>query len=103
MSALDDDWRADLDAVDAALVDEYQSGFPVAERPFRVVAEELGVDESEALDRVRRLRDRGVFRRFGAVLNPPVIGSSTLAAVSAPEDRFEAVAETINGGTCGSS
>ena len=97
MSTLDDDWRADLDAVDAAIVDEYQSGFPVVERPFRVVADELGVDESEALERVRRLRDRGVFRRFGAVLNPPVIGSSTLAAVSAPEDRFDEVAEVING------
>ena len=97
MSALDDDWRADLDAVDAAIVDGYQSGFPVAERPFRAVADDLGVDEAEALDRVRRLRDRGVFRRFGAVLNPPVIGSSTLAAVSAPEERFEAVAEVVNG------
>ena len=97
MSALDDDWRADLDAVDAALVDEYQSGFPVVERPFRVVGEELGIDETEALERVRRLRERGVFRRFGAVLNPPVIGSSTLAAVSAPEDRFDEVAAVVNG------
>jgi DNA-binding Lrp family transcriptional regulator len=97
MSALDDDWRAELDAVDAALVDGYQSDFPVVERPFRVVGEELGIDESAALERVRRLRDRGIFRRFGAVLNPPVIGSSTLAAVSVPEARFEAVAEIING------
>ena len=96
MSALDDDWRADLDAVDAALVDEYQSGFPVVERPFRVVGEELGIDETEALERVRRLRERGVFRRFGAVLNPPVIGSSTLAAVSAPDDRFDEVAAVVN-------
>jgi len=96
MSALDDGWRADLDAVDVALVDEYQSGFPVVERPFRAVADDLGVDETEALDRVRRLRDRGVFRRFGAVLNPPVIGSSTLAAVSAPEDRFDEIAAAIN-------
>ncbi|RLM57482.1 Lrp/AsnC family transcriptional regulator [Halobellus sp. Atlit-31R] len=97
MSALEDDWRADLDDVDAALVDEYQSGFPVVERPFRVVGEELGIDESEALDRVRSLRERGIFRRFGAVLNPPVIGSSTLAAVAAPEERFDEVAEVING------
>ena len=96
MSALDDDWRAELDAVDAALVDGYQSGFPVIERPFRVLGEELGIDESTALERVRRLRDRGIFRRFGAVLNPPVIGSSTLAAVSAPEARFDTVAEIVN-------
>ena len=92
-----DDWRAGLDDVDAALIDDYQSGFPVAERPFRRLGAALGVEESTALRRVRELRDRGVFRRFGAVLNPPVIGASTLAAVQAPADRFEAVAETING------
>jgi len=91
------DWRAGLDAVDAALIDEYQSGFPVAERPFRQVASDLGVTESEAVERVERLRDRGVFRRFGAVLNPPVIGSSTLAAVQAPADRFDEVAAVVNG------
>ncbi|MFC6786358.1 Lrp/AsnC family transcriptional regulator [Halobaculum halobium] len=92
-----DDWRAGLDDIDARLIDDYQSGFPVVERPFEVVGEELGIDEAEALDRVKRLRERGVFRRFGAVLNPPVIGSSTLAAVSAPEDRFDEIAEVING------
>ena len=91
------DWRAGLDDVDAALIDDYQSGFPVVERPFRRLGAALGVEESTALRRVRELRDRGVFRRFGAVLNPPVIGASTLAAVQAPADRFEAVAETING------
>ncbi|ELZ78017.1 Lrp/AsnC family transcriptional regulator [Haloferax larsenii] len=97
MSALSDDWRADLDEVDAALIDDYQSGFPVEANPFRAVAADLGIDEADALDRVRRLREQGIFRRFGAVLNPPVIGSSTLAAVSAPEDRFDEVAEVING------
>jgi DNA-binding Lrp family transcriptional regulator len=101
--SLDADWRADVDAVDAALVDEYQSGFPVERRPFERVAREIAaetgvdVDADELLDRVRDLRERGVFRRFGAVLNPPVIGSSTLAAVRAPDDRFDEVAEVING------
>jgi len=99
MSALADDWRADLDDADAALIDGFQSGFPIEERPFRAVGTAIGVSEAEALSRVERLRDRGVFRRFGAVLNPPVIGSSTLAAVRAPEDeeRFDAVADVING------
>jgi len=101
--SLDADWRTDVDAVDAALIDEYQSGFPVESRPFERVAREIAaetgadLDASEILDRVRDLRERGVFRRFGAVLNPPVIGSSTLAAVQAPPDRFDEVAEVING------
>ncbi len=89
-------WRADLDGIDAALIDGYQSGFPVEPRPFETVGEKLGIDEDEALARVSRLYERGVFRRFGAVLNPPVIGSSTLAAVRAPAERFEEIARIVN-------
>ncbi|GGN92718.1 MULTISPECIES: AsnC family transcriptional regulator [Haloarcula] len=96
MSLRSGDWRERIDDVDAALIDEFQSDFPVCERPFEAVGERLGVSESEALERVQRLREGGIFRRFGPVLNPPVIGSSTLAAVAAPEDRFEEVAEVIN-------
>ncbi|WP_254767064.1 Lrp/AsnC family transcriptional regulator [Salinilacihabitans rarus] len=97
MSTGSGDWRETVDDVDAAIVDGYQSGFPVEERPFRAVGEDLGIDETEAIERVRRLYDDGIFRRFGAVLNPPVIGSSTLAAVQAPEERFDEIAEVING------
>jgi len=92
-----DDWRERIDATDAALIDDYQSGFPIAERPFERVGEALGISERDALERVERLRETGIFRRFGAVLNPPVIGSSTLAAVRAPDDRFDDIAEVING------
>ena len=101
--SLDADWRARIDAVDAVLIDEYQSDFPVETRPFERLAEDIGtetganLDAAEMLARVEALREAGVFRRFGAVLNPPVIGSSTLAAVRAPDDRFDEVAEVING------
>ncbi|MFP8889576.1 Lrp/AsnC family transcriptional regulator [Natrialbaceae archaeon A-CW2] len=91
------DWREGIDAIDAAIIDGYQSGFPIEERPFRALGEALEIEEDDALERVQRLREQGVFRRFGAVLNPPVIGSSTLAAVKAPEDRFDDIAEVING------
>jgi len=97
MSRGSSDWRDLVDDVDAALIDGYQSGFPVRERPFEVVGEALGISGEEALERVERLYDEGIFRRFGPVLNPPVIGSSTLAAVRAPEERFDEVAEVING------
>ena len=101
--SVDDDWRADIDAVDAALIDEYQSDFPVERRPFERVAREIAaetgtdIDADAVLGRVQDLRERGVFRRFGAVLNPPVIGSSTLAAVQAPEERFDEIAAVVNG------
>ena len=96
MSTLSGNWREAIDDVDAALIDGYQSGFPIAERPFRRLAADLEIDESDAVERVRALKEAGIVRRFGAVLNPPVIGSSTLAAVQAPEDRFDEIAATIN-------
>ncbi len=96
MSALSGNWREAIDDVDAALIDGYQSGFPIEERPFDRVGTDLGIDESAAVDRVRALREAGIVRRFGAVLNPPVIGSSTLAALQAPEDRFDEIAAVVN-------
>ncbi|MEF8783019.1 MAG: Lrp/AsnC family transcriptional regulator [Haloarculaceae archaeon] len=89
-------WGHDLSRADARLVDGFQSGFPVTERPFRAVGEALDEPEERALSRVRRLSEDSVFRRVGPVLNPPVIGSSALAALSVPEARFEAVTEVVN-------
>ena len=43
--SLDADWRARIDAVDAVLIDEYQSDFPVETRPF----ERLAVDRGDKL------------------------------------------------------
>jgi DNA-binding Lrp family transcriptional regulator len=46
---------------------------------------------------VRALREAGVVRRFGPVLNPPVLGASTLSALSVPDEAFDAVADVVNG------
>jgi len=99
MRSLDghDDWREAVDEVEARLIDGYQSGLPVVERPLREVATAIGTTEDDVLARVRRLRETGILRRFGPVLNPPVIGSSTLAALQVPEDRFETVVGIVNG------
>jgi len=100
--SLEADWRTDLDVVDTTLIDDYQSGVPVVADPFESIAADLsestGIElTAEAvLDRLTALSDRGIFRRFGPVLNPPVIGSSTLAAVQAPPERFDEIATAIN-------
>jgi DNA-binding Lrp family transcriptional regulator len=96
MSDPDQDWREAVDATDAVLLDEYQRAFPVRERPFEVLGAELDVSPEDVLDRLLALREAGVVRRFGPVLNPPVLGSSTLAAVSVPDDSFDDVAAVVN-------
>ena len=55
-----------LDAVDRALLDRMQSGFPLAVRPFAALGEALGLDEEEVLARVRCLKRDNVIRQIGA-------------------------------------
>ena len=38
MSLRASDWREQIDDVDAALIDGFQSGFPIRERPFDATA-----------------------------------------------------------------
>jgi DNA-binding Lrp family transcriptional regulator len=92
----------DLSRVDRAVVNAFQGGFPVVERPFEPAAAALrdrGVDiDADALfERVRDLDDEGVLTRFGALINAEEIGgAATLVAMHAPEDRYDEVAEQVN-------
>jgi DNA-binding Lrp family transcriptional regulator len=93
---------ADLDRVDRAVLNAFQGGFPVCERPFDPAAAALrtrGVDVSaaELLNRVQRLDKEGTISRFGALVNAEAIGgTATLVAMHAPPERFDAVAEQVN-------
>ncbi|WP_336024717.1 Lrp/AsnC family transcriptional regulator [Halobellus salinisoli] len=92
----------ELSALDRAVINAFQGGFPVVERPFEPAAaalRERGVDVSaaELLERVRELDEAGTLSRFGALVNAEEIGgTATLVAIHAPEDRFEEVAEAVN-------
>ena len=91
-----------LDRADRAILNAFQGGFPVVERPFDHAAaalRERGVDitAEELLDRVRAMDESGVLSRFGALVDAQEIGgTATLVAMHAPEDRFEEIAERVN-------
>ncbi|KUJ73460.1 protein nirD [Ruegeria marisrubri] len=84
------------DPKDRSLLDDWQRDFPVTERPFRVLAERLELDEGDVIDRLARMRAAGRITRVGATIAPGTVSASTLAAVSAPEERIEEVAAIID-------
>jgi len=92
----------DLGTVDRAVLNAFQGGFPVVERPFEPAAAALAdhgvdIDADELLSRVQDLDDAGVLTRFGALINAEAIGgTATLVATHAPEDRYDDHAEMIN-------
>ncbi|NHN65559.1 Lrp/AsnC family transcriptional regulator [Haloarcula sp. JP-Z28] len=92
----------DLGTVDRAVLNAFQGGFPVVERPFEPAAAALAdhgvdIDADELLARVQDLDDAGVLTRFGALINAEAIGgTATLVATHAPEDSYDEHAEIIN-------
>jgi len=80
----------DLTERERAIVNAFQGGFPVVERPFEPAAaamRERGVDidAAELLETIQDLDERGVLSRFGALVNAQEIGgAATLVAMHAP-------------------
>jgi DNA-binding Lrp family transcriptional regulator len=83
-------------AAELRLLDAFQRGFPICERPWAEIARRLDVREDEVLDSVARRLAEGVLSRVGAVFRPNVIGASTLAAIAVPPARLEAVASIVS-------
>lgn len=85
------------DATDRAIINRLQTGFPVCERPYAAVAEELGLDEAELLRRLAALLEGGVLSRFGPLFNAERLGGAySLCAVAAPDEDKARVIDVIN-------
>ncbi len=81
-----------LDAVDRKLVAATQGGLPLTPEPYRVLAEQLGLAESEVITRLQHLLDGGAIRRIGAIPNHYALGY-TANGMSVWDIADDAVAE----------
>jgi DNA-binding Lrp family transcriptional regulator len=86
-----------MQALDRAIVNRLQGGFPISERPYAEVAAELGTSEDELLRRIDALLESGVLSRFGPMYHAERMGGAlTLAAMQVPAADFERVAALVN-------
>lgn len=87
----------ELDALDRAIINGLQGGFPLSARPYRDAAARLGMSESELLFRLERLLNEGILSRFGPLYNAERLGGAvTLAAMQVPPQRLDQVAQVVN-------
>lgn len=86
-----------MDELDRAIVNGLQGGFPLCERPFKVVAEKLNLAEQELLERIEKLLQTRVLTRFGPMYDVERMGGAfTLCAMSVPAEDLERVAALVN-------
>jgi len=86
-----------MEALDRAILNRLQQGFPVSERPYDEVASELGTTEGELLRRIDALLAGGMLSRFGPMYHAERMGGAlTLAAMQVATGDFERVAAQVN-------
>src|SRR5512139_3437811 len=86
-----------MDELDRRIINVLQTGFPIAERPYRQAAEHLGITEDELIARIDHLLQQQTLSRFGPLYDAEAMGGAlTLAALEVPEERFEEVTEIVN-------
>ncbi len=86
-----------MDKLDRQILDILQEEYPLQVNPYASMAKELGITEAELLDRIGQLKEKGIIRRIGAVIDGKSLGFySTLCATSVSENRIGEVAQVIN-------
>ncbi len=75
------------------VIGRIQTDFPVDERPFRLLAEDISCSEDELIESVKSLVSEGIIREFGPVFDARKLGYvSTLAAAVVEHDRVAELA-----------
>jgi DNA-binding Lrp family transcriptional regulator len=81
----------------ALLAERLQRGIALVEHPYRVIASELGCDETTVLALTNELVRDGYIRSFGAFIDFERLGyDSLLCGLAVPEEKISSVASTLN-------
>ena len=87
-----------MDAVNRRIINAFQGGFPIAERPYAEAAMRVGIEVDELIERIEEMLEAGTLTRFGPLYNAEAMGGAlTLAALAVPVERYDEVAEVVNG------
>jgi len=74
-----------------------QRDLKITRRPFKELAQQLGVAEAELLAAIRRLMEKGYIRRFGATLRHQQSGytANALVAWAVPEADLKTIGQKL--------
>ncbi|KXB03332.1 hypothetical protein AKJ48_03980 [candidate division MSBL1 archaeon SCGC-AAA261O19] len=88
----------DLEKEDVRVLKEIQDGIPLEKEPYRRIARKAGIGVRDLLDRLKKLRQNRVIRRFGASVNHRKLGYRANAMVvwNVPDGGIGKIGEKIS-------
>ncbi len=74
-----------------------QEDMSLEQRPFAAIGARTGMEEGDVIDTIRRLKERGIIRRFGAVVRHQKAGYAENAMVvwAVPESDIETTGKIL--------
>lgn len=87
-----------LTRLERRIIYELQGDLPASRRPFRGLAEKLGIPEEELIRKVREFEAQGKIRRFGATLRHQKsgYGGNVMVAWRVDEKRADEAGEVMS-------
>ncbi len=86
-----------LDDTDRAILNRMQDDLPLTSHPYAAIADELGIEESDLLSRLSRMKEDRVITRFGPFFDAAAMGGAfCLCAMAVPPQEFETVLTKVN-------
>jgi len=91
-----------LDETDRRIIRATQAGLPVCARPYQRVADELGLDVGELMNRLRSMQAAGVIRRIAAVPNHYRLGfrANGMSVWDVPDERVAELGPRVGALDC---
>jgi len=87
-----------LDSLDRKLLNLLQAEFPLTGEPYAELGQQTGLDTEEVMQRISRLKEKGIIRMISPVMDPGSLGyRTTLAAMKVAKADLEKAQKVIAG------
>ncbi len=83
--------------IEVKIIRELQNNLPLVNRPYKEIADRIGISEEELLKKISILKQKGYIRRLGAALRHREIGIKANAMIvwQVPEEDCEKIGKLI--------
>ncbi len=87
-----------IDNNDLQLIKIIQHGLPITSRPFEEIGKQIGISETEVIERITCLKNSGLIKRFGVIVKHQRLGytSNAMVVFNIPDRQVSEIGTMIS-------
>lgn len=91
-----------IEDLDYQLLAAVQHGLPIVARPYLQIAEQLGLDEQQVIERLAQLKNQGLIKRWGVVVKHRQLGyrANAMIVIAVPMALIDHIGAQISRHSC---